>query len=78
MNNFLPALRSGEWSDIGGRHDMEDTHICITDLAKSFGDGILREEAVSFYGVSSLTYYNIISPDIVLHLLMLLWSTKNP
>nr|GME20953.1 probable protein phosphatase 2C 27 [Ipomoea batatas] len=51
MNNFLPALRSGEWSDIGGRHDMEDTHICITDLAKSFGDGILGEEAVSFYGV---------------------------
>ncbi|OIT29976.1 PREDICTED: probable protein phosphatase 2C 27 [Nicotiana attenuata] len=52
FNKFLPTLRSGEWSDIGGRLDMEDTHICIADLAKNFGQSILgEEEAVSFYGV---------------------------
>ncbi|XP_075098412.1 putative protein phosphatase 2C 27 isoform X1 [Nicotiana tabacum] len=52
FNKFLPTLRSGEWSDIGGRLDMEDTHICIADLAKNFGHSILgEEEAISFYGV---------------------------
>jgi protein phosphatase 2C family protein 2/3 len=35
--NFVPSLRSGEWSDIGCRPSMEDTHICIGDLAKKFG-----------------------------------------
>ncbi|OWM72857.1 hypothetical protein CDL15_Pgr021163 [Punica granatum] len=32
--NFVPKLRSGEWSDIGDRPHMEDTHICIVDLAE--------------------------------------------
>lgn len=59
FSNFLPTLRSGDWSDIGGRLDMEDTHICITDLAKNFGH-ILGEDAISFYGVSSLTSLDII------------------
>ena len=51
---FLPVVRSGGWSDIGGRDYMEDTHVCISDLAKKFGCDILDEEAVSFYGVSKL------------------------
>ncbi|CAN4103626.1 unnamed protein product [Withania somnifera] len=51
FSNFLPTLRSGDWSDIGGRLDMEDTHICIADLAKNFGYNILGEDAISFYGV---------------------------
>ncbi|KAG5564224.1 hypothetical protein RHGRI_000428 [Rhododendron griersonianum] len=51
LNHFIPALRSGEWSDIGGRSNMEDTHICITDLAKNFGYHVLGEEVISFYGV---------------------------
>ncbi|XAR66815.1 Phosphoprotein phosphatase [Bertholletia excelsa] len=51
LNDFIPALRSGEWSDIGGRPNMEDTHICITDLAKKFGCNLFGEEAISFYGV---------------------------
>ncbi|XP_015932391.1 probable protein phosphatase 2C 27 [Arachis duranensis] len=52
-SSFVPALRSGEWSDIGGRPYMEDTHICIGDMAKRFGynNNLLSEEAVSFYGV---------------------------
>lgn len=49
--DFLPILRSGEWADIGGRDYMEDTHVCIVDLAKKFGCGIVGDEAVSFYGV---------------------------
>uniref|UniRef100_A0A7N0RFY9 protein-serine/threonine phosphatase n=1 Tax=Kalanchoe fedtschenkoi TaxID=63787 RepID=A0A7N0RFY9_KALFE len=48
---FVPTLRSGEWSDIGGRSYMEDTHICISDLAMKFGYDLLNEGAVSFYGV---------------------------
>nr|KYP36857.1 putative protein phosphatase 2C 27 [Cajanus cajan] len=51
LMNFVPALRSGEWSDIGERPYMEDTHICIGDLAKKFNYDVLSEEAVSFYGV---------------------------
>ncbi|CAA2952907.1 probable phosphatase 2C 27 [Olea europaea subsp. europaea] len=51
LNNFLPAQRSGGWSDIGARRDMEDTHICIPDLAMNFGNSIHGKEAVSFYGV---------------------------
>ncbi|KAL7137829.1 hypothetical protein ABFS83_10G120000 [Erythranthe nasuta] len=50
-NNFVPTLRSGEWSDIGGRLHMEDTHVCIPDLAMNFGSSVCGDEAVSFYGV---------------------------
>ncbi|CAO2841089.1 unnamed protein product [Amaranthus hypochondriacus] len=49
--DFLPVVRSGGWSDIGGRDYMEDTHVCISDLAKKFGCDIVDKEAVSFYGV---------------------------
>nr|ACU24040.1 unknown [Glycine max] len=51
LMNFVPALRSGEWSDIGERPYMEDTHICIGDLVKKFNYDVLSGEAVSFYGV---------------------------
>lgn len=55
--NLAPALRSGEWSDIGERPYMEDTHICIGDLAKKFNYNSLPGEAVSFYGVSYSDHY---------------------
>ncbi|KHG17990.1 hypothetical protein F383_21993 [Gossypium arboreum] len=51
LTNFIPTLRSGEWSDIGGRPYMEDAHICIADLAKNFGCDLVSEEAISFYGI---------------------------
>ncbi|KAK3221822.1 hypothetical protein Dsin_008847 [Dipteronia sinensis] len=51
LTNFFPALRSGEWSDIGGRPHMEDTYVCIGDMAKKFGYNLHEDEAVSFYGV---------------------------
>lgn len=52
QNNFTPALRSGEWSDIGKRSHMEDAYICIPNLAENFGDDLSDKEIVSFYGVS--------------------------
>ncbi|XP_030546697.1 probable protein phosphatase 2C 27 [Rhodamnia argentea] len=51
LGDFMPELRSGEWSDIGGRPRMEDTHVCIGNLAKTFGYDKLNEEIVSLYGV---------------------------
>ncbi|XP_054807792.1 probable protein phosphatase 2C 27 [Prosopis cineraria] len=51
LMNFVPVLRSGECSDIGGRPSMEDTHICVGDMVKEFGYKVIREEVVSFYGV---------------------------
>jgi protein phosphatase 2C family protein 2/3 len=51
LDNFSPALRSGEWSDIGNRDYMEDTHICIPDLAKNFNCNFFGDEIISFYGV---------------------------
>ncbi|KAL9326137.1 hypothetical protein ACSQ67_006782 [Phaseolus vulgaris] len=51
LMNFVPTLRSGEWCYIGERTSMEDTHICIGDLTKKFGNNVLSEEAISFYGV---------------------------
>lgn len=36
---------------------MEDTYICISDLAKNFGSTVLNGDAISFYGVSSLYIY---------------------
>ncbi|KAJ6741891.1 PROTEIN PHOSPHATASE 2C 27-RELATED [Salix viminalis] len=51
LTDFSPNLRSGEWSDIGSRHYMEDTHVCISDLADKFGYNLLSEHAISFYGV---------------------------
>ncbi|KAF4352260.1 hypothetical protein F8388_004470 [Cannabis sativa] len=49
--NFVPALRSGEWSDIGSRPYMEDTHVCISNLAEKYGFNLLNKEAISFYGL---------------------------
>ncbi|CAA6661642.1 unnamed protein product [Spirodela intermedia] len=49
--NYVPAIRHGEWADIGQRKYMEDTHVCIEDIAKKFGCRALDQCSVSFYGV---------------------------
>ncbi|KAL6606090.1 hypothetical protein ACP70R_041743 [Stipagrostis hirtigluma subsp. patula] len=51
LSSFVPVIRSGDWSDIGSRQYMEDTHVCIPDLAKNFGSPSTDQEVVSFYGV---------------------------
>ncbi|MBA0866911.1 hypothetical protein Goshw_025560 [Gossypium schwendimanii] len=64
LTNFIPTLRSGEWSDIGGRPYMEDTHVCIADLAKDFGRNLMSEDTVSFYGVRlKVTAMNLVSNE---------------
>ncbi|XP_023157026.1 corepressor interacting with RBPJ 1 [Zea mays] len=50
-NNFVPFIRSGEWSNIGGRDYMEHAHVCISDLAKNFGSNSAVDEVISFYGI---------------------------
>ncbi|XP_052143689.1 probable protein phosphatase 2C 27 [Oryza glaberrima] len=50
-SSFVPVIRSGDWSDIGGRDYMEDAHVCISDLAKNFGHNSVDDEIISFYGV---------------------------
>lgn len=56
LNSFVPFVRSGEWSDIGGRDNMEDAHVCISDLAKNFGCKSLDDEVISFYGVITCSF----------------------
>jgi protein phosphatase PTC2/3 len=58
-NNFIPFIRSREWSDIGGRDYMEDAHVCISDLAKNFGSNSADDEVISFYGVITCSLLNI-------------------
>lgn len=53
QSNFIPVLRSGDWSDIGNRPYMEDAHVCIPNLTQNYGDKLSGKEIVSFYGVSS-------------------------
>uniref|UniRef100_A0A1D1YN08 protein-serine/threonine phosphatase n=1 Tax=Anthurium amnicola TaxID=1678845 RepID=A0A1D1YN08_9ARAE len=50
-DNFFPMIRCGAWSHEGSRKSMEDTHVCIADLAMEFGCTSLYESTVSFYGV---------------------------
>lgn len=67
LSNFVPVIRSGDWSDIGGRQYMEDTHVCIPDLAKNFGFPSLDNEVVSFYGVNTcrLTDFYFTFPSLI-------------
>ncbi|XP_026454687.1 probable protein phosphatase 2C 27 [Papaver somniferum] len=52
LPKFIPVIRSGECSDIGGRQYMEDTSVCISDLAQKFGcNSFDGEEPISFFGV---------------------------
>ncbi|KAI3929805.1 hypothetical protein MKX01_025973 [Papaver californicum] len=52
LPNFIPVIRSGECSDIGGRQHMEDTSVCVSDLAQKFGcNSFDGEESISFFGV---------------------------
>jgi protein phosphatase 2C family protein 2/3 len=55
-SSFVPVIRSGDWSDIGGRDYMEDAHVCISDLANNFGHNSVDDEIISFYGVTSCFY----------------------
>ncbi|KAJ0248206.1 protein phosphatase 2C 22 [Hirschfeldia incana] len=48
---FVPAMRSGAWSDIGSRSSMEDAYLCLDNLMDSFGLKDSEDGPTSFYGV---------------------------
>ncbi|KAF8046629.1 hypothetical protein N665_3575s0004 [Sinapis alba] len=51
---FVPAMRSGAWSDIGSRSSMEDAYLCLDNLLDSYGLKDPDEDggtSTAFYGV---------------------------
>ncbi|ESQ46679.1 hypothetical protein EUTSA_v10000194mg [Eutrema salsugineum] len=48
---FVPAMRSGAWSDIGSRSSMEDAYLCLDNFMDSFGLKNSEEGPSAFYGV---------------------------
>lgn len=48
---FVPILRSGRWTDIGGRSYMEDFHVLIDDLTDFLARELMLARPRAFYGV---------------------------
>ncbi|XP_020588258.1 probable protein phosphatase 2C 47 [Phalaenopsis equestris] len=48
---FIPSIRSGSFSDIGPRKDMEDEHIRIDDLSAHLGSIFTCPSPSAFYGI---------------------------
>ncbi|XP_023640686.1 probable protein phosphatase 2C 22 isoform X2 [Capsella rubella] len=50
-SEFVPAMRSGAWSDIGSRSSMEDAYLCLDNFMDSFGLQSSEAGPSAFYGV---------------------------
>ncbi|KAL1202340.1 putative protein phosphatase 2C 22 [Cardamine amara subsp. amara] len=51
-SEFVPAMRSGAWSDVGSRSSMEDAYLCVDNFMDSYGLQTSDEDGPSaFYGV---------------------------
>eukprot|EP00249_Psilotum_nudum_P021975 c28325_g2_i2 orf=270-1616(+) len=50
-SDYKPVIRSGCWSDIGCRRDMEDEHVRIDDLVGHLGYAMAGEGTGAYYGV---------------------------
>ncbi|XP_074286387.1 putative protein phosphatase 2C 57 [Silene latifolia] len=48
---FLPSVRSGAWTDIGFRSNMEDVYICHDDFVNHYGLEYISDGPNAFYGV---------------------------
>eukprot|EP00249_Psilotum_nudum_P008170 c21088_g1_i1 orf=776-1477(+) len=48
---YKPIIRSGSWSDIGARFDMEDEHVLIDDLLGHLGSLAIGDATGAYYGV---------------------------
>ncbi|XP_010546591.1 PREDICTED: probable protein phosphatase 2C 22 [Tarenaya hassleriana] len=48
-SEFVPSVRSGAWSDIGSRPNMEDVYLCVDNFMGDYG--LKNSEPSSFYGV---------------------------
>ncbi|XP_060195731.1 probable protein phosphatase 2C 47 [Lycium barbarum] len=50
-SGYVPIFRSGSYSEIGPKPNMEDEHICIDDLCKHIGASKGLPSPGAFYGV---------------------------
>ncbi|XP_021758124.1 probable protein phosphatase 2C 22 isoform X1 [Chenopodium quinoa] len=50
-SEFLPIVRSGAWTDIGFRSNMEDVYVCLDDFMLHYGLQHIGEGPNAFYGV---------------------------
>lgn len=50
-SEFLPIVRSGAWTDIGYRSNMEDVYVCLDDFMHHYGLQHSGEGPNAFYGV---------------------------
>ncbi|XP_015889591.2 probable protein phosphatase 2C 47 [Ziziphus jujuba] len=50
-SGFLPAFRSGSWSEKGPKQYMEDEYICIDNLCEHLGSAAGLHSPAAFYGV---------------------------
>lgn len=48
---FLPIVRSGAWTDIGFRSNMEDVYLCVDDFMDQYGLDHINQGPNAFYGV---------------------------
>ncbi|KAI3981961.1 hypothetical protein MKX01_018867, partial [Papaver californicum] len=49
---FIPIVRSGAWTDIGFRPNMEDAYICVDDFVNDYGiKNFFGKGPGAFYGV---------------------------
>ncbi|KAJ4828262.1 hypothetical protein Tsubulata_012071 [Turnera subulata] len=49
--DFLPIVRSGAWTDIGFRSNMEDVYICVDNFINDYGLKNVVDGPGAFYGV---------------------------
>lgn len=54
-SEFLPIVRSGAWTDIGYRSNMEDVYVCLDDFMHHYGLQHSGEGPNAFYGVLNLS-----------------------
>lgn len=67
---FVPAMRSGAWSDVGSRSTMEDVYLCLDNFMDSYGLKNSGDGPSAFYAVNSFFAYL----DLCILLLLLLGS----
>lgn len=65
-SEFVPAMRSGAWSDVGSRSTMEDVYLCVDNFMDSYGLENSGYGPSAFYGVNSffafLDFYIFVAP----------------
>ncbi|XP_062023808.1 probable protein phosphatase 2C 22 isoform X1 [Rosa rugosa] len=50
-SKFIPIVRSGAWTDIGSRSNMEDVYVCVDNFMHDYGLKNFTDGPSAFYGV---------------------------